>query len=462
MLRIVCLFVTFCVFSSPLLSQKSEESDVVLHLATESELAPLYLARFYLEDPDLDGFYLQELEKVLSFDLGYNGKTLLTKYTREQERQASQEGFTGYYDRAAWRELGVRYVAKVQVKQRRLSASFFSVEDYDVKSVSDIALTGELAKDRRYVHQLADSMHQAFFHQNGIASTRLLYTSKVREDKEDSSKWVSEVWECDYDGYNPRQVTHEGRYCVTPAYIPPKPGYSSGGFFYVSYRMGQPKIFMASLQDGIGRRFSYLRGNQLMPAIAPQRDQVCFICDVGGNPDVFLQDYSLGAGALGKPRQIFTALRGAQATPSFSPDGKRVAFVSNKDGSPRIYVMEIPPEGATLEDVRPVLVSKRNRENTSPAWSPDGMKLAYSAMSGQTRQIWIYDFSTGEEKQLTHGGNTHKENPTWAPNSLHLAYNSGDENKSELYLINLNQPEAVKVTSGFGEKRFPSWEPRSE
>jgi len=60
---------------------------------------------------------------------------------------------------------------------------------------------------------------------------------------------------------------------------------------------------------------------------------------------------------------------------------------------------------------------------------------------------------------LTNGpGN--KENPAWAPNSFHLVYNTTDSADSELYLINLKQAEPIKISSGPGEKRFPSWEPR--
>jgi TolB protein len=252
-------------------------------------------------------------------------------------------------------------------------------------------------------------------------------------------------------------LTHNNGYCITPCYIPPKPENLSGHYFYVSYLNGQPKIYVASLREGNDRQFLYLRGNQLMPAVSSQRDKLAFINDITGNPDLFLQLFTPEAGPIGKPRQIFSAVNATQGTPAFSPDGKWLAFVSNKDGSPRVYILEIPPAGANLKNLTLKLISKANRESSAPAWSPDGSKLAYCAMTKNVRQIWIYDFDKKKERQLTHGtGN--KENPTWAPNSLHLVFNSTGSSGSELYMINLNQPEAVKITSGPGEKRFPSWE----
>lgn len=439
-----------------------EGSEVVVRLATESNLSPLYIAPFYLDDPSFDGLYLREIEKILRFDLQYNGYTQVVAHSQERKNQVTKETFDGYYDREAWRAMNVEYVVKIRIRQRKLSASIFSVKDYSLKSINEIPLSGEIPLDRRRIHQLTESIHKAFFSSFGVTTTKILYTVKLRQQTMDSTKWTSEVWECDYDGGNARQITHEGRFCVSPIYVPPELGFSSGSFFYVSYRMGQPKIFVASLRDGEGRRFSYLRGNQLMPVISFQRDRVAFICDVAGNADVFLQSYSPRMGALGKPRQIFTAFRGTQASPTLSPDGDRIAFVSDKDGVPRIYAMDIPPVGAALEEIRPALITKQNRESTSPAWSPDGTKIVYSAKTEGIRQIWVYDFMTDQEKQLTYGGNQHRENPSWAPDSLHVVFNAGDEKNSELYLLNLNQQEVVNISLGKGEKRFPSWEPRFE
>lgn len=465
MFRIVLSYCCCLLFFSSAFAEKRAElanqEPLSIALKTSSDLKPLYLAPFFSQESDFDSFYLGEIEKILRFDLSHNGRLQLLADTQERQEQAQKEGFGGYYDREMWKNLGARYVMKVKLYDKRLSVSVFSVSNYNVKTVSDVDLSGELFKDRGLIHEVEEALHKAFFGTQGVADTRILYTLKTRDKANDSTQWTSQVWECDYDGALPKQLSQEERFCVTPSYLPPRLGSKPSHFFYVSYRMGQPKIFVASRQDGVGRRFSYLRGNQLMPVVSPQRDQVAFICDVAGNPDIFLQAYNTRMGSIGKPRQIFTARRGTQASPCFSPDGKRLAFVSDKDGSPRIYVMNIPRSGARLEEVEAVLVSKKNRENTAPSWSPDGKKLAYSSMTEGVRQIWVYDFETREEKQLSFGGNLHRENPSWAPNSLHLVFNAASESSSELYIINLNQAEPIKISSGSGEKRFAVWQPRT-
>lgn len=443
-------FFLFTLLTGALLVANEQDASIYVRLETDTGLIPVYLT---LQDNHAAGFppsYCLELEKVLRFDLDHNGMTKVLPSTKEREAIAKTFSTHSVSKSTEWKNLGAFYLLKLQINNQQAALQLFSQNGDKVRSIEGIALTGDLTKDRRQIHQIADALHKTLFGIDGIASTHILYTKKNKES--------SEVWEADYDGYNQRQLTCDSGYSITPVYLPPKPDFHPGAFFFVSYKTGQPKIYYQGLNDNTQRRLTTLKGNQLMPAISRQRDKIAFISDVTGNPDLFMQAFSPEAGAIGKPYQIFSTHQATQGSPAFSPDGKQIAFVSNKDGSARIYVMDIPSPGTSLNQIKATLITKRNRESTAPSWSPDGTKLAYCAPVQGSRQIWIYDFNTKEERQLTQGAGN-KENPSWAPNSLHLVFNSSDKGKCDLYLINLNHPESTKIISGDGEKRFPCWEP---
>jgi TolB protein len=431
-----------------------EEQEIRVHLSTSSSLAPIYIGKFS-SDSSLDKNYLSQLESVLQYDFNYNGLTKVLPTNEQKEKLLGYKDPKEAFSPKQWKNLGVSSVIKVSISGKTLSAQVLSTQSGVLKHFTDIPLTGDLAHDRRQIHKIADALYKALFNQEGIASMRVLYAMQVRTD---GAQWTSEIWECDWDGHNARQITREKSYCVTPVFIPPNPKFPGANdrFLYVSYKLGQPKIFLASLKEGVGKRLIDLRGNQLLPAISPSRDKVAFICDAGGRSDLFLQPFNPQTGDIGKPVQLFSYPHSTQASPTFSPDGSKVAFVSDKDGQMRIYTIPVSSLGKRADAV---LISKQNRENSCPSWSPDGRKLAYSAKTNGVRQIWIYDFAAKEERQLT-SGSGNKENPTWAPDSLHLVFNSTDASSSELYVVNLNQPEAIKITKGQGKKHYPTWGPR--
>ncbi|MEI6241788.1 MAG: Tol-Pal system protein TolB [Chlamydiota bacterium] len=429
-----------------------EEMEVAL--STESVLFPTYVAAIENKDQSFSSLYVESLEKILQFDLKYAGYFFLLPKEEAKEKVLLQdkEGFRS----VLWNKKLCMFVMKPAIVQKKLSLQVFLVESKGIKKFSEISLSGVLSKDRKKIHQLTDTLIEGVLQKKGFALAKVLYTVRTPVQGQ-SKKWISELWVCDYDGANGVALTRENSYCVHPIFFPRKNS-SIHEILYVSYKTGQPKIYLSSLEKAEATTFVSLRGNQLIPSLSPNGNRLAFISDAAGRPDLFVQKLDSDGKCCEKPIQLFSFPRATEASPSFSPDGEKLSFVSDKDGSPRIYIMKIP-ESNSFKTPYVQVVTRRNKINVTPAWSPDGTKLAYSAKTSDIYQIWIYDFVTDEEWQLTKGpGN--KENPSWAPDSMHVIYNTEDAGSAELYMTNLHQMESVKImTAGGGRKRFPCWEP---
>ncbi len=439
---------------APLAAIEAEQNpEIRVHLATSSPLQPIYVGKIQAQDAAFDSSYLNQLETIFAYDLNYNGSTKISPRAPDKEQLLSCKDNAVAFNTASWKNFGIAYAVRLKLNARSLYISVFNAQNESLKTLPEILLSGDLNQDRRQIHKCADGIHRSLFNDDGVASSRILFAYQIKNPRSDGSEWISEIWECDWDGANARQITHDGSYSVTPVIVPHSPRFNNDRFLYVSYKSGQPKIYIGSLKGGEGKRLIDLRGNQLLPTISPKRDKVAFICDAGGRTDLFMQPFNPETGNVGKPAQLFSYPRSTQASPTFSPDGSKIAFVSDKDGGMRIYLIAAV---ASEKRANAVMISKQNRENSCPCWSPDGTKLAYSAKTNGIRQIWIYDFAAGEETQLTSGpGN--KENPYWAPDSKHIVFNSTDNSSSELYIVNLNQPEAIKISRGPGKKHYPTW-----
>jgi TolB protein len=355
-----------------------------------------------------------------------------------------------HFNLNAWRKEKVPFVLCSVVNESGFRIIAFDVEKGSSKQYDPITLTGALDLDRKQIHKLADAIHKDLFDVEGIASSRLVYSQR---EKKGDGPWRCEIFTSDFDGANGEQITFENDYCVTPCFFPNTIGRVDPSFYFVSYKTGQSKIYRSTLNGKKSEMVFDLGGNQLLPAINGKASQMAFISDIGGRPDLFLQNIDAVGSLAGKPRQIYSAPRATQASPTFSPDGRKIAFVSDKDGPPRIYMMDL----VKVSKARPHMLTKKNRENTSPAWSPNGEMIAYSAKVDGVRQIWIYHFDTEEETPLTTGP-LNKENPSWASDSLHLVYNTDNEDAGELFLIDLNQKTPVQITKGNGQKRFANFE----
>ncbi len=100
----------------------------------------------------------------------------------------------------------------------------------------------------------------------------------------------------------------------------------------------------------------------------------------------------------------------------------------------------------------------------SPELSPDGSLVAYTVRETQwddnayETQIWLADARTGVAKQLTSSKKS-SLSPAWSPDGLRLAFISDRTDKRQLYLINPAGGEAEPLTSGEEGVASFAWSP---
>jgi TolB protein len=403
-----------------------------VELPTQKQLTPIYLEKIKGNNNDN-----ADLFNILDYDL--KNSAYFSVYEKDNTN--------------------IVYLAKVTIEKNEFNIDIISKENSIIKYSKKIEITNNLSKDRQQIHQICDEIIKTIFNKTGIATSKVLFCLRKEKKEKDKTLFFSDIWICDYDGENAKQITFDNSYCIHPIFVPTKR--DNKKYIYTSYKTGQPKLYLSSIENNNAMELISLRGNQLLPAISLNSDKIAFISDAAGRPDLFVQYVSKNGYLKGKPIQIFSLPRATQASPTFSPDGEKVAFVSDKDGPPRIYILQIPEYGKIKKRPTAYLLTKKNRHNVTPCFSPDGKKLAFSAKVGKVFQIWVYDFIKGTERQLTFCEKS-KENPVWGRDSLHIIYNTEDINSSELYIIDIKNKKPVKISKGLGKKRFPSMEIEKE
>lgn len=125
-------------------------------------------------------------------------------------------------------------------------------------------------------------------------------------------------------------------------------------------------------------------------------------------------------------------------SPAYAPDGKRIAYVSFEQKRPRIYVQHV--ETGQREQV-----TSFEGLNGAPAWSPDSSKLAFVLSKDGNPEIYVMDVASRQSRRVTNHMAIDTE-PFWGKDGQTLYFTSDRSGKPQIYRTNINGGDAKRVT----------------
>lgn len=149
--------------------------------------------------------------------------------------------------------------------------------------------------------------------------------------------------------------------------------------------------------------------------VSPKGDQVAFVWNRGGKPDIFLKSADAEPSKLSAGEESFLE-------PTWMPNGRFITCVSDVGGSETFGIYNIDSE--TKETVT---VLRDEFDNSAPSWSSDGNLLAFlSNRSRDNVNLHVLRGRSGEILQVSRG-----KAPVfsfdWSPNAKYVAYNRPGE-----------------------------------
>jgi Tol biopolymer transport system component len=95
-------------------------------------------------------------------------------------------------------------------------------------------------------------------------------------------------------------------------------------------------------------------------------------------------------------------------------------------------------------------VTASPREDTWPAWSPDGTRLAFVSLRDFNVEIYVANADGSGETRLTDDPALNR-GPAWSPDATRIAFESFREGKSEVYVVNADGSGLTPLTNGSSE-----------
>lgn len=288
---------------------------------------------------------------------------------------------------------------------------------------------------RDAAHRFADEIVKTLG--GGIAG---IYQTKIAFVKGSGGR--SEIWVMDYDGFNQHPITSYGSLSTTPRW-----SVNNTKLAFTSYASGNPEIYLFSLETYRRVPFPSYKGLNTTPAWSPDGKKIAFCSSMSGDPEIYLSDVN------GLNLQRLTFSRGVDISPAWNPKtGNEMAFVSDRSGTPQVYIMS--SDGTNL---RRVTTAGGGGDASGPAWSPNGLFLAFHWRLSETGtyDIYLMEIATGRIIQLTHdvGRNEH---PTWSPDGRHLAFESTRSGTRQIWTMLANGSNPKPLTKE-GQNWNPNW-----
>ena len=153
------------------------------------------------------------------------------------------------------------------------------------------------------------------------------------------------------------------------------------------------------------------------------------------------RDYNLWRMPLdgsGTPGKFLSSTR-YETSPSYSPDGKRIAFSSNRTGVRQIWV-------ADADGSNPVALTNFTEGVAgSPRWSPDSQTIVFDARPQGLADIYSIQADGGAPKRLT--DNPAEDHlPCYSADGRWIYFASTRSGQRQLYRIPANGGDAVQIT----------------
>nr|NQU89085.1 PD40 domain-containing protein [Bacteroidota bacterium] len=205
-------------------------------------------------------------------------------------------------------------------------------------------------------------------------------------------------------------------------------------------------IWKVPLEGGVANRLTFNDGQERFPKFSPDGKFIAFTGEYDGNSDVYVMNSN------GGDITRVTWHPGYDQVVGWHPSKGKIIFASGRNSSTRYQkLFLISPDGTGIEEL--IMY-----DAAQGSFSPDATKIAYNKVvrehrtwkryvGGLAQEVYIYDFKTDEEKNITNFEGTDRI-PMWIGDKIY--FTSDRDRVLNIFAYDTKTGNTSKITNHTG------------
>lgn len=293
--------------------------------------------------------------------------------------------------------------------------------------------TAPAGRPDEMVYRAVDELLRKAFGIPGLCNSRLAFAVAGAGN-------LKEVYTCRFDGSDSRRLTHNGSISTEPTW-----GAGNRLLVYTLYQNNATSVVLVDMASIRQKRLSRFPGLNAGADLSPDGQSAAITLSKDRRVDLFVLSAQTGLVA----RQITNDLA-AESSPCWSPRADQICYVSDRIGRPQLFLV-------SAAGGKPVRLLSEADEAVSPDWSPVSNKICFSTRQGGEYAIAVVDMADASRKRkiVTNAAGSW-ESPSWAPDGRHVVCARRTQKGRDLYMVDTWQSRLIPITRG-GDHSLPSW-----
>ena len=341
----------------------------------------------------------------------------------------------GSFDFRNWSLIGAELLIKTgySLSGEKLVVEFRLYDTLAGKMIVGKRYRGRTKNIRLLFHKFANQVVESITGLPGEFTSKIAFCGRLGDEP------AQELYSCDYDGHERRQITRNKSINISPAW-----SQDANKLVYTSYRRNNPDLYLIDFMKGKESLLSKRPGINAAAAWSADDRHLALMQRYENHSEISI----IKAGS-GETLRRLTQSSANQASPCWSPDNNEIAFVSDRSGTPQIYI-------TTTQGGRWRRLTTKESYNANPDWSAHNDKIVFTSKIDGIFQICTIKPDGTNHHQLTFS-RTNCEVPGWSPNGRHIIFTKKVNGIQQLMVMDEKGRNLKQLTFDKVDKKNPSW-----